>query len=314
MDFTIELCPIVNKGKSIQKIQETIPSIESREGGFTVPLMSTTCVLSTEAAYEIPLAPIGCDPFKDGELGSLKWWQRYHDQFNPADPENPIKIPEGSWLFESKIPQGFSEGTCSKCFPNVGDFRIVGNLGFKTDWLKIYGNIARWQVAREDLPFPGEYLIVLTVIPGNGDLFVPEAVCAPPKCGALGGSCYYPHWQMQTTGTYYIVADGFFSTPTWTSGKIEDYYTDELGWSTLGDKHLTYPDCSVYGNPTLKYKVRVEGALKEITSVGFGGYGIGTHVSLRKIEKEYFEPFDDDVLGISGSVVMLPWHIMGYGG
>ena len=171
MNYDIELCPIVNKGKAIHKTQATTPAISPYSGGFTIPLMPTTCELSTEATYEVPLQPIGCDPFKDGELGTLKWWQKYHNQFDPADPENPIKVPEGSWMFESRIPQGFSDGTCSKCFPNVSDFRIVGNLGFRVDWLKIYGNVARWQVARKDLPFPAEYLTVLTVVPGNGDMF-----------------------------------------------------------------------------------------------------------------------------------------------
>lgn len=314
MDFTIELCPVVNKGKSIHKTKDPAPSISSYDDGFTVPLISPTCVLHAETTYRVPIQPIDCDPLKDGRIGSLKWYQKYHNHFDPTHPEELVKIPEGSWIFECSIPQGFSEGTCSKCFPNVGDFCIVGNLGFKTNWIKIYGNLAHWQVQRNEIPFPGEYLTVLTVVPGDGDMFVPEGVCAPLRCGVPGGSCYYPRWQMQTTGRYYIVADAFFSTPTWTSGKIKDYYTDELGWSTLGDSHLAYPDCNVYGDPTLKYKMLIEGTTKEITSAGFSGYGIGTHVALRKIGEEYFEPFDDGVVGGTGSLVMLPWHIMGYGG
>ena len=190
----------------------------------------------------------------------------------------------------------------------------MGNLGFRTDWIKIHGNLAHWQVQRDEIPFPGEYLTVLTVVPGGGDMFVPGGICAPPRCGVPGGSCYFPYWQMQTTGHYYVVADAFFSTPTWTSGEIKDYYTDDLGWSELGGSHLAYPDCSVYGDSTLKYKVLNEGTMKIITSTGFSGYGIGTHVVLRKVGNEYFEPFDDGVVGGAGSLIILPWHIMGNGG
>lgn len=307
MSYTIELCPIVNKGKAIHKTQ-TVPSISPYSGGFNVPLMPSTCELSTEATYEVPLQPTDCDPFKDG-MGSIKWWQNYHLRYPTYN-----KISHDSWMFECKIPQGFSEGTCDKCFPNINKTILVGNLGFKTNWIGTYGNTVQWQVRRENLPFPGEYITALTVIPGDGDIFKPEGICASSKCGAPSGTCYYPSWQMQTTGTYYIVADTFFATPTWTAGKIKDYYTDTLGWSTLEDTHLAYPDCSVYGDPSLVYKINIEGSTETITSVGFSGYGIGTYVAVRKINNEYYEPFDDSVLGISGNIALFPWHIMGIGG
>ena len=308
MNFNIEICPIVNKGKSIHKSKDTLPSLKSSIEGFEIPIQSLTCTFNTSAGYVVPLQPTDCDPYKDG-MGSIKWWQIYHLRYPTYD-----KIPHDSWMFECKIPQGFSEGTCDKCFANINKTILVGNLGFKTDWKGTYGNTVQWQVQRENLPFPGEFITALTVVSGDGDMFKPEGICAPSKCGAPGGTCYYPSWQIQTTGTYYIIAETFFATPTWTAGKIKDYYTDTLGWANLADSSLTYPDCDVYGDESLKYKVQVEGETIELTSLGFSGYGIGTYVSLKKISNKYFEPYDDGVLGTNGNMAIVPWHIMGNGG
>lgn len=312
-DYSIDLCPIVNKGKAIEKSSESLPSVV----GYEVPLISAVCVPEVIGGWEVPLVPEGfdpCDMCGDIGLNPIKWHQRYHDQLNPIPPFEPIRIPEDYWVFECSIPQGFLEGLCPQCFSGASKFKLVGELGFNTSWNFACGNGVKWTVTRNSLPFPGEYLKVLTVIPGDGDSFRPKASCTYEACGAPSGSCYYPTWQMHTTGRYCLIAGGFFATPTWTSGRITNYYTEALGWTDLDESYLGYPDCSVYGDTSLKYSVNVEGELVNLTSVGFSAYIVGSWVSLRKLGEDHFEPYDDGVLGVPGNSVILPWHINGIGG
>jgi hypothetical protein len=105
-------------------------------------------------------------------------------------------------------------------------------------------------------------------------------------------------YDWQTSGSFWVVGYTFFATPTWTGGKLIDYYTDSLGWAGMSEGAKTYPVCDVYGDISLKYKVHVEGEIREVTSVGFAGYAIGTHVLLRKLGKAYGEPFSDSCLGV----------------
>lgn len=314
-NYSIELCPIINKGKAISKSSSSgsLPSVQ----GYEVPLVSSVCTPEIAESWEVPLVPEGFDPCNmcgDVKVNNIKWYQRYHNQLNPIPSFEPIKIPEDYWVFECSIAQGFLEGLCPQCFPRNSKFLLVGDLGFNTHWTFAQKNRAKWTVARENLPFPGEYIKVLTVVPGDGDFFRPRSLCATVACGAPVGSCYYPTWELQTTGRYCTVADGYFATPTWTSGKISNYYTDTLGWSNLDEDHVGYPDCDVYGDPSLEYKLQVEKTNINLTSLGFSGYGIGTWVLLRKLLNEWTEPYDDGVLGQLGNLAIVPWHITGVGG
>lgn len=312
--YSVDLCPIVNKGKAIKKKSSgSLPSVQ----GYEVPLVSVVCTPEVTEGWEVPLVPEGFDPCGmcgDVKVNSIKWYQRFRNQLNPIPPFEPIVIPEDYWVFECSIAQGFLEGSCPQCFPKNSKFLLVGNLGFTTHWAFAQKNRVKWTVARKNLPFPGEPIRVLTVVPGDGDSFRPRSPCAYAACGAPADSCHYPTWQIQTTGKYCTVAEGFFATPTWTSGKIANYYTDTLGWSDLDDDYLGYPDCSVYGDDSLKYAISVEQELKELTSVGFSAYITGSWVSLRKLGETYFEPYDDKVLGATGKLVILPWHINSVGG
>lgn len=313
-NHSIELCPVVNKGKAIDKSLTSFPSMS----GYEVPLVSATCTPKIVDGWEIPLVPEGLDPCTmcNGEkVNNINWFQRFHNQLNPIPPFEPIVIPEDYWVFECSIPQGFLEGTCPQCFHRASKFLLIGDLGFNTSWVFARGGKAKWTVARKNLPFPGEPLKVITVIPGDGDFLCPRPSCTHSACGAPSGSCYYPTWELHTTGTFCIIADGYFATPTWTSGKITNYYTDALGWSDFDENHLAYPNCSVYGDRSLKYSLKVEKEEdKELTSAGFSAYIIGSWVSLRKLGESHFEPFDDDVLGVPGNSIILPWHISDVGG
>lgn len=312
--YSINLCPIVNKGKAISKsLTVSLPSVK----GYEVPLVSVICTPEAIDSWEIPLVPEGSDPCNmcgNTEFNTIKWYQKYHTQLNPIPPFEPVKIPEDYWVFECSIPQALVEGTCPECFSKASKFLLIGDLGFKTSWQFAKKGRVKWTVSRNSLPFPGEYLKVLTVVPGDGDSFRPHGVCTPPACGAPAGSCYYPTWEIHTTGKFCTIAGGYFATPTWTSGKIYNYYTNALGWSDLAEDHLGYPDCFVYGDVSLKYQIVVEGQLLELSSAGFSAYIVGSWVSLKKIGKAYYEPFNDEVLGASESLVVLPWHISEIGG
>lgn len=311
--YSIDLCPIINKGKAISKSLTSLPSVSGHE----VPLVSVVCTPEVIDGWEIPLVPTGADPCNmcnNEDLNTIKWYQRFHTQHNPIPPFEPTIIPEDYWVFECAIPRGFLEGTCPQCFGNASKFLLVGELGFTTSWVFARENRAKWTVARKDLPFPGEHLKVLTIIPGAGDSFRPMSSCAYSACGAPAGSCYYPTWEIQTSGRFCIVAESYFASPTWTSGKIANYYTDSLGWSDLDEHYLGYPSCDVYGDDSLKYSVEAEKEIVELTSAGFSAYIIGAWVSLRKLGKVHFEPYDDGVLGVPGNSIILPWHISGVGG
>ena len=312
--YPIDLCPIVNKGKAIGKSLTSLPSVQ----GYEVPLVSVICTPEATEVWEVPLVPEGADPCNmcnEEKINEIKWYQRYHTQLNPIPPFEPTKIPEDYWVFECSIPRGFLEGTCAQCFSHASQFRLIGDLGFDTHWTFAWEDRAKWTVARKNLPFPGEPLKVITVIPGDGDFLRPHNSCTYSTCGAPDGSCYYPTWELHTEGAFCVIATGYFATPTWTSGKIVNYYTDSLGWSNFEKDHLAYPDCSVYGDCSLKYALNIEKEeTKELTSAGFSAYVIGSWVSLRKHKNPYFEPFDDGVLGAAGDLIILPWHISGIGG
>lgn len=296
MSYNIELCPIVNKGKAIHRTQSTTPSISSYSGGFDIPLMPSTCELSTEATYEVPLQPTDCDPFKDGKTGTLNWEQETQSTFNMYGGSEK---PTNYWLFSCSIPQGMSEGTCAKCFSQNSAVFLYGNLGFNGGSILTSGNTARWRIHRDDLPFPGEMIMAIMMVPGEGSMLRFNGSCASPDCGALGSDCMWGRdVQAQTSGTYWIIASTYFATPTWTGGFITDYYTDDLGWAAIPEDGLTFPDCSVYGDDSLLYKIDIEGTITKINSSDFAGYGIGTFVTVKKLGVKYNEPFSDSCLGI----------------
>lgn len=309
MSYNIELCPIKNPGKAIHKTQATIPSTTTREGGFNVPIKPISCTLRTGPTYEIPLSPINCNPYK-AATGILKWEQETEGVWSMR---GTVQKPTNYWIFSCSIPQGISEGTCAKCFSQNSAVFLYGNLGFSGGSVLTDQNSVQFRVHRDSLPFPGEMIFVVMMVLGNGDMLKLSGSCASPDCGAHGSDCMWGREvNTQTSGNYWMIANTYFATPTWTGGYITDYYTETLGWAGLADGALVFPDCEVYGDATLKYKIRIEGTKQELTSSDFAGYGIGTFVAVKKLG-EYEEPFDDGVLGGSGSVIV-PWHIMGMGG
>jgi hypothetical protein len=310
MNYNIELCPVVNKGKSIHKTQSTTPSITTRADGFNVPLMPTTCTLTTEVTYEVPLQPTDCDPFK-AETGALKWEQ---ETKKTRTIYGYVQEPTEYWIFSCSIPQGISEGTCAKCFSQNSAIFLYGNLGFNGGSVLTGQDSVQFRVHRDDLPFPGEMIFAAMVIPGEGSMLKLTGKCAAPACGTPGSDCMWlREVSAQTSGNYWIIASTYFATPTWTGGYITDYYTETLGWAGLPADARTFPDCAIYGDDTLKYKINAEGNMLEVNSSDFAGYGIGTFVLLKKLSETYGEPFDDSCLGVS-NVVIVPWHVMGMGG
>ena len=296
MDYSIELCPIENKGKSIHKTQATIPSIESHDGGFNVPLMPTTCKLSTEAVYEVPLGPDDCNPFETGDLGDLEWEQET-ETFNTMI--GPVQKSTNYWIFSCYIPQGYSRGTCSKCFRDSSAVFLYGNLGFNGGSVVTGGNRIEWRVHRNDLPLPGEMIMAVMMVSGEGSMLRFKGSCASPECKTPAGDCMWSREvQVQTSGSYWIIASSYFATPTWTGGYLVDYYIDDLGWAEVPAGSLIFPDCSIYGDDSLLYRINIEGEITKINSSDFAGYGIGTFVAVKKLGIEYNEPFSDSCLGI----------------
>jgi hypothetical protein len=287
-DYSLELCPIENKGKAIRRTQKTVPAISAGTDGFDVPIMPITCTLNAESFYDVPLVPIGCDPFKDGEIGTLAWEQ---ETKSSTTAFGPSEKPTEYWSFSCSIPEGFSEGTCAKCFSQNSAIFLLGNLGFNGGSILTGRDRAEWRVHRDNLPFPGELIFAATMLPGDGDLLRLKGICAPPDCETPGRDCMWLRdVSMQTTGVYWIIASTYFATPTWTGGYLIDYYTDILGWASLAGDALTFPDCSVYGDDTLLYKIDIEGGVTKIHSSDFAGYGVGTFVAVKKLGIEYNEP------------------------
>jgi hypothetical protein len=79
---------------------------------------------------------------------------------------------------------------------------------------------------------------------------------------------------------------------------LKDYYTEDSGWADMPSGALSFPPCSVYGDPTLMYKISAEGITRNVTSLGFAGYSIGSHVFLKKLGMKYSEPFSSACLGV----------------
>lgn len=292
-NYRIDLCPVVNRHIGIGKSEDRLPAVS----GYEVPLQSTSCELVPFAGWKIPLKKPGlCSKILD-----LRWEQ---ETCGVHTFIGTTQQPTNYWLFSCTPPRGLFEGTCTQCFPRAAVVYLVGNLGFSAGTLITYGRRLVWRVHRDDLPFPGELILALAFTSeGEGDAFIAQGSCAYPQCGTPHGDCIWGRRvSLITSGTYLVIASNFFATPTWTGGVLEDYYTDTLGWVGVPLGNLSFPNCDVYGDPSLQYKIRVEGELRIVTSMGFAGYGIGTHVLLKKVGPRYSEPFSDSCLGISEGV------------
>lgn len=288
-NYSLELCPIVNKGAAIHKSSDTMPSVR----GYEVPLQPTVCDLTLVDGWEVPLEPVGGCLF---EAEELRWEQEKYSvytAFGPATEHSDY------WIFSCSPPQGLFEGTCPECFAQSAAVFLVGNLGFSAGGQLVREGRVSWKVHRDDLPLPGESLVVLAMVSGEGDSYISKGRCAIPECGTPDSDCMWGRdVSMHTNGTYLVIASTHFATPTWTGGELIDYYIDDLGWANLPYNSRTFPICDVYGSRSLKYKIQVEGEIREVTSVGFAGYGIGTHVLLKKLGIKYNEPFSDSCLGV----------------
>ena len=292
-NYSLELCPIVNKGAIIHKSLDSLPSVK----GYEIPLQPTTCDLVPVDGWKVPLEPIAGGAFG---LVDLNWSQEKYSTFTAI---GSVVKPTNYWIFSCSPPQGLFEGSCPKCFPQSAAVFLVGNLGFSAGGQLVREGRVSWKVHRDDLPFPGESLVVLALVSGDGDAYIAKERCAAPSCGAHGSDCMWSRTiSMFTSGRFLVIASSYFATPTWTGGKLLDYYTVESGWAGLSGDARVFPVCDVYGNETLKYKVLVEEVIREVTSVGFAGYGIGTHVLLKKLGTKYSEPFSDSCLGVADDV------------
>jgi hypothetical protein len=289
-NYSIELCPKTNRGAFIHKTVVGLPEVS----GYEIPLMPTACEFLPEEGWYVPLMPDGgcVDVMQD-----IHWKQESQRVFTAFG--GSVNTTE-YWNFSITPPQGLFEGSCKKCFPRAATIRLLGDLGFNGGIQISYGKRVVWRVHRNDLPFPGEFLIAIADCPdGDGEALRMLGVCASPDCETPDADCIWGRSSsIATTGSFLIIGSIFFATPTWTGGVLVDYYTQELGWAGVEAGSLSFPDCVVYGNPTLQYKINVEGELRTVTSVGFAGYGIGTHVLLKKLGVKYSEPFSDSCLGV----------------
>jgi len=289
-NYSIDLCPKVNRGALIHKTVVGLPEVR----GYEVPLKPTACELIPEEGWYIPLMPPGGCPFPTDEI---RWAQ---EEISRLTPFGTTSSPTDYWRFSIVPPQGLFEGSCVDCFPRSTAIHLVGSLGFNGGIKISSGRRVTWRVHRSNLPFPGELLVAVASCPdGNGDARKMSGDCTPPQCDTPPGDCIWGRSvSLATSGTFLSIGSVFFATPTWTGGVLVDYFTQSGGWAEVPAGNHVFPSCDVYGDPTLQYKIDVEGTIRIVTSVGFAGYGIGTHVLLKKLDRKYCEPFTDACLGV----------------
>ena len=290
-NYSVDLCPKVNRGAFIRKTVVGLPETK----GYEIPLMPITCELVPEEGWYIPIMPSGGCPFP---LQDIRWSQE-EGRINTAF--GPSLIPHNYWRFSIVPPRGLFEGTCAKCFPRSSPIYLIGSLGFDGGTQVSQGDKVFWRVHRSDLPFPGESIIAaVACADGEGDALLMRGRCVPPQCDTPSGDCIWGRVvSLATSGTYLVLGGTHFATPTWTGGVLVDYFTQSAGWAGVPAGNHVFPSCDVYGDPTLQYKIKVEGVYRNVTPVGFAGYGIGTHVLLKKLGRKYNEPFSDSCLGAS---------------
>jgi hypothetical protein len=293
-NYSIDLCPKTNRGAFIHKTVVGLPEVR----GYEVPLMPTACELLPEEGWDIPLMPEGgCSyPMQD-----IRWKQETGRIFTAFGGS---VATHNYWNFSITPPQGLFEGKCKRCFSRAATIRLYGDLGFNGGVEVSYGQRVTWRVHRNNLPLPGEFLIAVADCPdGDGDVLMMSGSCATPECGAHGSDCMWGRSVTAfTSGTFLILGSTFFATPTWTGGILVDYFTEGAGWAGVPPGNRVFPSCDVFGDPSLQYKINVEGTLRIVTSAGFAGYGIGTHVLLKKVGPRYSEPFSDSCLGVSEGI------------
>ncbi|RPI56432.1 MAG: hypothetical protein EHM49_00120 [Deltaproteobacteria bacterium] len=309
LERSLELCELAAKcALEDRPSEDEILSVPV----YTIPLQSTTNEPRVGDFWEVPLSPGDCDPFESAELETIRWEQEVTLEYTAFGPST--KTTE-YWIFKCRVPDGWViKRACSECFPSGALPKrayLLGSLGFdayvgeevwerseESGQLRKTGEL-QWKVHRKDLPLPGEALFALIVVGGSGGMEISKPTCPVKMCDVSDGDCcFFREYSYHTSGKFWTVGMTFFATPTWTGGKLLDYYTDSLGWAGLEEGDKTYPVCGVYGDLSLKYKVQAEGETIEVTATDFAGYAIGTHVFLKKLGKRYGEPFSDSCLGV----------------
>lgn len=311
---TIKLCPEVYRGGAIKKKHTSMPAVS----GFDVPIKPLGCVIEIGNYWEVPIQG-NCDPFDNFPVQQIRWAQRFYNQVMVFPPFYR-EVPRNQWDFQFTIPSGWLV-KCPQCF-GFNPIKLIGTLGFNAGsrFPDKDGKVS-WEVYRDDLPFPGEKLIAITVVAGDGDMRVFSGPCTPAGVCATGDCVWSDIVTLQTSGKFLEVAYGYFATPTWTGGDIAGYKTTGLGEIRTPSESEGCPLAEVYGDSSLRYLVNIEGEEETVGSSDFAGYGLGqregaalgSFVLARKIDQEYVEPYNDGVLGAAGKKVIFPWHINSVG-
>lgn len=312
MNINLKLCPRVYRGASIKKKHSSLPHVE----GFQVPILPLGGTIEIGDFWEVPIQG-DCDIYDEFPVQQIRWAQRFDMQGISVLPFYK-KVPRDQWIFKFTIPSGWFD-LCPQCFGTHMKAHLMGALGFDAgEQFPDKNGEVSWEVHRDDLPFPGEPLVALTVVDGNGDMRIYSGPCIPSGICHVGGDCSWNRRvEMQTSGRFLGIAYGFFATPTWTGGEVVGYRTRKLGSVDLPEESQVCPVPEVYGDPSFSYSVEIEGEKEVVASTDFAGYGlgrraalsIGSYVLTRKMGQEYEEPYDDSVLGSGGAKIIFPWHI-----
>ncbi|MEA3479752.1 MAG: hypothetical protein U9R60_16335 [Bacteroidota bacterium] len=316
MDITVDLCPKVYSGASIKRSHGSMPSVS----GYTISIMPLGGSIEVGDYWKVPIQG-DCDIYDAFPVQAIRWAQRYDNQITLIPPYSK-KVPRNQWDFKFTLPEGWFD-LCPQCFDRRTNVKLLGVLGFNggESFPDKNGEVS-WEVYRENLPFPGERLVALTVVPGEGDVRIYRGPCTPAGVCSVGGDCVWVRrFEMRTTGKFLQVGEGFFATPTWTGGEVLGYQTAKTGPVLTPEDSQLCPTLDVYGDPTLQYIVEIEGESETLSPTDFAGYGtglregiaLGSFVLTRKMDQVYEEPYNDSVLGSGGNKVIFPWHINSVG-